>query len=203
MQVRTIPYEQVDSVVDTLCEAFYHYPVMRYVIGGQAGEFERHYPRLIRLFVMGRVLSQEPLLGIGDGAQLEAAAAVSLPDTEGISEELAEYRKAAWARLEPAAKARYDAFCEACARFDVEAPHHHLNMIGVRQAHQGKGLARKLIEYVEGLSDKHPRSRGVSLSTEDAANVPFYEHLGFELTGHAEVGPGLETWNFFKPVHGA
>ena len=36
-------------------------------------------------------------------------------------------------------------------------------------------------------------------ATEDAGNVALYEHLGYEVTGHAIVAPELETWNFFRP----
>lgn len=195
--VSQVPEQQVETVVEVLCEAFYHYPVMRYVLGPEVGDFDRDFRRLVRLFVMARVFSADPLFGISDRDRLVAVATVTLPGSR-VSSRLGDYREATWVKLPAGSRARYTAFCDACAQFDVDEPHHHLNMIGVRAAWQGKGLARHLIGHVIALADADPGSGGVSLSTESPSNVPLYEHLGFRLTGHAVVGPGLETWNFFR-----
>lgn len=203
MQAASIAYEHLDAVVSTLHEAFIDYPVMRYVLGTESPDFEVRHARLIRLFVMGRVLNRDPLFGIGEPDGPLAVATVTLPGPSPNPPELAEYRAREWAYLGPEAQARYDAFCAACAHFDVNEPHHHLNMLGVRRSHQGQGLGRMLVEHVIDLAGQHGGSAGVSLSTENPANLPFYRALGFELTGHAEVGPGLETWNLFRPAHGS
>jgi GNAT superfamily N-acetyltransferase len=200
MRPAQIDYAHLDAVVDTLHEAFGDYPVMRYVLGDEQDGFEKQHRRLVRLFVMGRVLNQDPLYGLGAANAPVAVATVTLPGPSKNSRELAEYRQAEWARLGAGAQERYEAFCDACAQFDVSEPHHHLNMLGVRRGHQGQGLGKKLVEHVIDLAEKDTGSGGVSLSTENASNLPFYNHLGFELTGHAEVGPGLETWNFFRPA---
>jgi hypothetical protein len=39
----------------------------------------------------------------------------------------------------------------------------------------------------------------VTLSTEDPANVPLYQHFGYQVTGHTRVAPALEAWVFFRP----
>lgn len=198
MKVRNIEYDRVDEVVATLHEAFYDYPVMRFTLGRDVADFDTMHERLIRLFVMGRVFCKESLLGIGESNQLDAAAAVNLPETTGIPDALREYRQEVWATFKPEAKSRYDAFVSACAQFDVDLPHHHLGMIGVRNAHKGSGLGRILVEHVIEMAEQHPKSHGVSLSTENPSNVPFYKYMGFDLTGHAQVAPGFETWNFFR-----
>lgn len=198
MEVRNVPHEDVELVLNVLCEAFYHYPVMRFVLGPEVEDFDTNFPRLIRLFVTTRVLCDDPLFGIDGKEGLAAAATVTLPESRG-SDALDDYREAAWRQFTTEAKARYTAFRDACNRFDPGEPHYHLNMIGVRNAYRGVGLARLLIEEVIRRSDGAPQSKGVSLSTEAAANVPLYEHMGFEQTGHCVVGPGLETWNFYRP----
>jgi len=71
-------------------------------------------------------------------------------------------------------------------------------MVGVRNAYQGKGLARQLIDEVEKLVSAHPASGGLILNTEVEANVNFYLHLGFELLGKANVDKDIVTWGFFK-----
>ena len=90
-------------------------------------------------------------------------------------------------------------FRDACAPFQVETPHLHLNMIGLRRRVRGKGLGGSLLEYVHRLSREDPESEGVTLSTEDKANVSLYEHAGYKIVGHANVTPELETWGFFRP----
>ena len=80
----------------------------------------------------------------------------------------------------------------------VDVPHVHLNMIGVRTGHQGKGLSRALLDAVHRISTETEGSQGVTLTTETAANVPFYEYMGYEVIDHARIAPGLETWAMFR-----
>jgi GNAT superfamily N-acetyltransferase len=70
-------------------------------------------------------------------------------------------------------------------------------MIGVRPSRVGTGYARILLDYVHsnGRQD-HPQSTGVSLSTENSANLSLYEHFGYQRLGSAKVSPELETWVF-------
>lgn len=49
------------------------------------------------------------------------------------------------------------------------------------------------------MSERNPDSGGVSLTTEDPANVPLYENFGYEITGHARVSAEVETWAFYRP----
>jgi GNAT superfamily N-acetyltransferase len=72
-------------------------------------------------------------------------------------------------------------------------------MIGVRGRAQGEGLGRLLIEHVHSLSHEDSESEGVTLTTEDSANVSLYEHLGYEVVGKVVVAPELTTWGFFRP----
>jgi GNAT superfamily N-acetyltransferase len=71
-------------------------------------------------------------------------------------------------------------------------------MIGVRGTHQGRGLARRLLEAVHALAAGDAGSRGVSLTTELAKNVPLYEHFGYAVIGHVWVNEGLETWSMYR-----
>jgi GNAT superfamily N-acetyltransferase len=84
------------------------------------------------------------------------------------------------------------------SRFQVGVPHIHLSVIGVRRSMQGRGLGRVLLEHVQELSRSAARSQGVTLTTEDPINVPFYEHAGYEIVGHARIADELETWGMFR-----
>ena len=68
----------------------------------------------------------------------------------------------------------------------------------VRASCKGRVLGRRLLEQVHAMSREHPDSRGVSLTTESAGNVAFYERLGYRIVGHDRVEPRLESWGFFR-----
>lgn len=131
---------------------------------------------------------------------LAAVALVTLPGERDAPEALLLRREAVWRELGPAERKRYEAFGEAAGKFVVEAPHHHLNMIGVRRSHAGRGFARQLLHAVHDLSQADSSSCGVTLSTEDPRNLPLYQKFGYELLGHGGVADELETWAFFRPA---
>lgn len=193
--MRTLTADDVPAVIDVLCDAFVDYPVMRFVLGDD--DYERRLPRLVRFFVLARVLRGETLLGVGEGGALRGAALVSRPESPSPPT-LAALREEVWLELGSGARARYEAFGAATAAFVVDAPHIHLNMLGVRRSDHGAGLGRRLTDRVHGISASDPTSTGVTLTTEDESNVAFYEHLGYEVLGRAEVGPGLRSWGFFR-----
>lgn len=189
-----------EAVVSVLAEAFATYPVMRFVLGADTPD-ARRLRRLVGLFVTARALRGEPMLGIRDDrGDLIAAAITSFPGRAGAPAEFEDVRATVWRDLGADAEARYDAYGAATRRFTIDEPHLHLNMIGVVTAHQGTGLARRLVNAVESLSRADPLSTGVSLNTDDARNVPLYRHLGYDVIGHAVFGPDLETWGFFRRI---
>jgi GNAT superfamily N-acetyltransferase len=199
MLVSRLSSTQIEDAITVLCDAFYDYPVMRHVLGPD-GNYDRRLRTLIGLFVSARVFRDEPVLGVYDRTgTLSAAAIVSLPGQPESPEALATRREEVWAELGVAERARYEAYGAACAQFTVASPHYHLNMIGVRRSHAGRGLARKLLESVHRLSDADRGSAGVSLTTETERNLPLYEYFGYRRLGHTVVGDGLETWAFFRP----
>ena len=198
MLVSKLSSAQTEDAVTVLCDAFQDYPVMRYVLGS-TGDYERRLRTLIGFFVSARAYREEPVLGVHDRAgTLSAVAVVSLPGQREAPEALAALREQVWAQLGAQERQRYEAYGAACAPFAITSPHYHLNMIGVRRSHAGRGLARKLLEAVHRLSDADAGSSGVSLTTETIQNLPLYEHFGYRRMGHALVGEGLETWAFYR-----
>jgi GNAT superfamily N-acetyltransferase len=190
--------EDVPQIVDVLAEAFHDYPVMRHVLGTGTDKYDAHLHRLIEFFVMARALRDEPMLGVYSGATLGAAAVVSYPDRQESPPELGDLREAVWQELGSAARARYEACGAVWQTLSVHVQHIHLNMIGVRSTAQGQGLGRRLLDRVHQLSLETSGSEGVTLTTEDEANVPLYQRAGYEIVGHSRIAPGLETWSFFR-----
>ncbi|HSH75794.1 MAG TPA: GNAT family N-acetyltransferase [Longimicrobiales bacterium] len=189
--------ERAPDVVDVLCEAFFDYPVMRYVLGPAGTSYDERLRKLVGLFVMARVLREETLLGIEGRSGLDATAIVSRPGRQSPPA-FRELSERVWSELGATERARYESFGAACAPFQVEAPHLHLNMVGVRRRAQGRGLGRRLIERVHELSRADPHSVGVTLTTEDPRNLALYEHLGYGIVGHAVVAAELQTWGFYR-----
>jgi GNAT superfamily N-acetyltransferase len=189
----------LEHIVSVLCDAFRSYPVMRYTLGS-APPYEERLRTLVGLFVSARACRNEPLIGIRDpDDQLIAVATVTLPQSPEPPASFLAQREAVWRQLGDDARARYEAFSAATQTTAVAGLHHHLNMLGVRRAHQGRGLARLLITAVQELSSSHEKSTGVSLTTEDPANLALYEHLGYRVHGHVHVADTLETWTLFRP----
>jgi ribosomal protein S18 acetylase RimI-like enzyme len=169
---------------------------MRFVLGGDPDEARLH--ALVRLFVMARVLRAEPLLGVRRGPELVAVAIASFPGESPPPAEFLSLRSDLWRRLGADAERRYGAFGAATATFPFDFAHVHLNMLGVRPSDRGRGLARRLTDEVQRISRARPGSEGVTLTTEDPANVPLYRKLGFEVVGQVRVAPELESWGFVR-----
>lgn len=187
------------TAIDVMVDAFQDYPVMRFVIGPD-GDTPARLRRLIELFVTRRVRRGGPLLGVFDDASglLVGAVAMTLPEEADPPPELATWVEAVWQDLGADARARYEHYASMWPQIEAR-PHHHLNMIGVRRSHAGRGVGRLLLDAVQQMADDDPTSVGVSLTTELARNVLLYEHVGYRLVERKSVAPGFETWALFRP----
>jgi GNAT superfamily N-acetyltransferase len=198
--VERFPSARTSEIVSVLCDSFHDYPVMRYVVGPD-GDIDERLRRLIDFFVFRRARQGGPLLGVVDNGDLLAAAVMTLPSEPQMTADVAERGDALWVELGDDARKRYEQYAAGASKaLVVGRPHHHLNMIGVRQASQGQGLARPLLEAARTLSIDDPTSSGVSLTTETPRNLTLYEHFGYQITGHARIAPDLETWGMFLDV---
>jgi ribosomal protein S18 acetylase RimI-like enzyme len=190
--------ERFDEIVAVLADAFASYPVMRYTLGAQHAEPGR-LALLIGLFVVRRFLRGDPVLGLSDAnARLIGVATLTRPGDHSTASEIEQHRTRVWGELGDAARARYEAYVAAANRHSPPAQDYHLNMIGVKALVQGRGHARTLLDAVHALVDADPQASGVSLNTERASNLRFYERFDYRVLGHTPVGEGLETWPLFR-----
>ena len=198
--VRRLSRDETSDAVRVLCDAFSDYPVMRSILGmTEPDSFARRLHALVEFFVMARALRDEPILAIESDGQVVAAATLTPPESSPTPAALSDVRSRLWADLGVDALDRYEAFGRVWDQFEIDQPHYHLNMIGVVGEHRGRGLGRRLLDAVHDLSSADPKSTGVSLTTEDPANVPLYEHVGYRVVGHGYVSPDVETWGLFRP----
>jgi ribosomal protein S18 acetylase RimI-like enzyme len=189
------------AVTTLLSEAFFDYPVMRYVLG-DAPDYAGRLVRLIGLFTAGRWLRGHPVLGLrgADGA-LQAAITMTPRGAFPAPAALAELAEATWSALGADAKQRYATLCEAWSATEPAGEHWHVNMLGVATAAHGAGHGGRLLAAALDLAAEDPAAQAVDLTTEDAANLGFYTRRGFELAGHCRVGTALETWTLVAPRH--
>jgi GNAT superfamily N-acetyltransferase len=171
---------------------------MRYVIGGVGEDYDRRLHLLIGLFVANRMLRGHPVLAIEDDGRAVAVATLTPPGEHEELPDLTARRDELWLELGADAKARFEGLRAVWERLAVPGPQYHLNMLGVRRSHAGRGLGSRLLDAVHEISRRDPASAGVSLSTEDPKNVPLYQHCGYEITSHERVSDYLETWIFFR-----
>lgn len=199
MTVTKLPSALADQAVDVLCDAFFEYPVMRFVIGPAGTAYGERLRTLVGFFTAARFLQDDLVMGLTTADdKVVAVANVTLPVSRRASSALDERRQAAWRELGEAARARYEAFGEAYRQLRIDQPHYHLNMIGVRRSHAGQGLARRLLDALHETSLDDPRSSGVTLNTEDPRNIQLYQHFGYRIIGEARVSDELQTCYLFR-----
>lgn len=81
--------------------------------------------------------------------------------------------------------------------------HAHVEQVSVDPDHQGRGLGRRLLAWVDDWAGADGR-RGVTLTTfrDVPWNAPLYEQLGFRVLAPDEIGPGLAAVVSAEAAHG-
>lgn len=195
--VEHLSWAHKTEAVEALAFAFQDYPVMRYVLKDAGSKYGEYLRALIGFFVDSRLMREWPLLGVRWEGRLAAVAAVNSPGKKPRPKELQDAYRRMTELIGPDATSRLEAFERATGGLVPDTLFHYLGMVGVRPEWRGRGLAGKLIHHLHALSEADPLSTGVCLSTEDAANVPLYRHLGYRVVGEADVGD-IHTWTMFR-----
>ncbi|MBN1630173.1 MAG: GNAT family N-acetyltransferase [Thermoleophilia bacterium] len=83
------------------------------------------------------------------------------------------------------------------AKVTAGRPFVHLSVLGVRKAHQGKGLGGALLRAL--IEDCEKRCLPTYLETETEENVRMYERFGFELLKQVDLpNLGLPMWEMMR-----
>ena len=189
------------DIARVLTDAFLHYPVMRLVSGPEPDAAWR-IAQFIGYFVYRRGALGGPLLGLFVDGELVGAATMTLPEEPAASPVLDAERETMWTAIGPGARERYDLYSAVAKTFQAPKPHHHLNMLGIAHAYQGRGFARPLLEAAFELTRADQTSTGLTLTTELEPNVRLYEHFGFRQTGRARVGDAFDSWALYLETRG-
>ena len=182
--------DRADAVVTVLCDAFFDYPVMRYVLE-DTSDYSGRLTTLIRLFVAARDNSNGLMLGLNDAAGMMAGGAmVDLPGKGGSTPAFDALRESVWEELGADARARYEAYGEASRE------HNHGPRASPSRHDRCTALTSRFRTRTNtaGARSRSGRggsgSSGVSLTTELARNVTLYEHFGYEVSGSRASRPG-------------
>lgn len=195
LRIEPLGRRDADAVLDVLCESFATYPVMRHTLGEPRPE-PRRLRTLIHLFASGRWLREHPVLGARDAAGRLLGVATLTPPGELAPPppELEALAASTWAALGADARRRYDDMRRVWSTTSTQGAWWHLNMLGVRPSHTGRGIGERLLRAVCELAAADAGAQGVDLTTEDAAHLDFYRRRGFTVFAHADVAEGLHTW---------
>lgn len=194
-RIQRLDPSRLDDVVDLFVDSFWDYPVMRFALVDTAAEdYDRELRVLVGYFAGRRFAQDQYVFGIEHEGALAAAALVDGPNFEGDPEATAPLEAAVVDAIGPGPFRRLGAFGAAHEPFEPKEPHYYLGMLGSRRSAQGLGLGSALLIHVAAVSREDPASVAVCLSTETAANVPFYKARGYEVLGEADVGT-LHTWS--------
>ena len=78
------------------------------------------------------------------------------------------------------------------------APHLYLNVLGVEPALQRRHFGIVLLDWLRDQTALRPELLGVYLETATEANVSYYSHVGYRVTG--EIYPlGVRMWQMLQP----
>ena len=78
------------------------------------------------------------------------------------------------------------------------APHLYLNVLGVEPALQRRHFGIALLDWLRDQTALRPDLVGVYLETAEEANVGYYSHVGYRVTG--EIYPlGVRMWQMLQP----
>jgi GNAT superfamily N-acetyltransferase len=196
MVVEEIYRADKEAALDTLCEAFYDYPVMRSSLADTGDAYGSQLRAMIDLFCENRLYRNQPLHVIRDGQVCLGVAVCS--GTERIPQppELSALERQVNEMMGEAAVARLRAYDVLCEAWEPDFPTHYLGMIGVRNDQQGQGIGKLLVEHLKDVVRADEASGGLCLNTETAKNVPIYERLGFTVQAEAQ-NEDLHTWCMF------
>jgi GNAT superfamily N-acetyltransferase len=199
LELKDLSPDRINEAVSVLSDAFFNYPVMRFVIGQGGNAYPQRLHTLVHFFTAARFVRNDLVMGVTtDEDKIVAVANVNRPGERGSPSALDELREQVWRELGDAARSRYEAYGEATRRFVIDHPHYHLGMLGVQRSNTGQGLARRLLDALHERSCHDPESHGVSLNTEDPGNIPLYQHFGYRVIGQGRVSDELQTWGFYR-----
>ena len=180
-EVFDLDESRAEEAIELLALAFEEDPAYRYFCSAERPGYRRRLRVVFRsVWALWRS-SDQPVLGVVSGQGLAGLAMLQRPGG----------RFAAWPQLRwlltvalfagPRVPWRILGDMRIAEPARPAELHLYLMLLAVHPEFQGGGCARTLLEALQDRSERHPRSSGVCLETENPKNVSFYEHIGFRV----------------------
>ena len=185
-QIRCATDADIPRATRTLTRAFADYPWTRHTLAAE--DHERRLATFQDLFLT-RIGLPHGRVWVADDGDAVAVWTTPATDAEAVFTELAPR----FTELAGDRAAAHSAAEAALAPHRPTGPVWFLGTVGVDPARRGHGLGRAVIE--PGLAAAEREGVPVFLETSTAANVRFYEHLGFRVSAEMEIpDSGPRTW---------
>jgi GNAT superfamily N-acetyltransferase len=179
----------IDAAAAVLADAFRDYPMLNWTVAA-----DRHVERITGLQHLAlkwlTIPYGECWLAL-DGDEVVAVAAWMPPGFE-VPAAVADYMAPIRAELEGDRHEHSLAADLLMDHLKPTIPAYYLGTVGTLTLRQGEGIGRAVLAPVlDRLDGEHAAAY---LETSTPTNVAFYRRLGFEVTAHATIPGGPETW---------
>jgi GNAT superfamily N-acetyltransferase len=122
---------------------------------------------------------------------------LDLPGGDEWPPELEQVYQSMGARIGHTAVQRMERYSELADSSRPDTPHIKVGMIGVSPEHQGKGYGMVLMHATHSFARETPDVKGIWLDTENPRNLPWYQHLGYEVRAKNTMDE-ISIWGMYK-----
>jgi len=198
MNIFSIKKTDLVEAAKILSSSFKNYEVMRYIFNDSGDDYETHVTEFFLSFYQFGLANSWPCYGVKVNDQW-VAVALGCNSSEhrivkGSDDALAAFNK----KISPEASRRIEQYEQQADAAHPKNAHFFIDSIGTHPDHQHKGYAKALILKYQDLSKSDAHSTGVGLNTESDKNIPFYQHLGYDLKDQQSI-ESLTSWSLFRP----
>jgi ribosomal protein S18 acetylase RimI-like enzyme len=200
-EYRQLTLADVEPAADVIAQAFFNDPLISFMLPIKATRTRT----LFKFFRVYGEISIKNNRGFGAGEPLQGVAYWKLPDQESMSISVKSLGKFL-PLLFTMYPIGYFRARKILGRIDslhakyADQPHFYLDNLGVTPSAQGKGLSSKLIRPFLHMADEQKVIAYTDTVTE--ANVPLYQHFGFELVEASPVeNTGITVYALRRPIH--
>jgi GNAT superfamily N-acetyltransferase len=203
LDCRPLTPGDVEPAAEVIAQAFQSDPLVLYMLPSQRSRIRT----LTKFFRVYGEINIRNGRAYGVGKPLQGVAYWVPPGQNGLSVSLKSLSKFVPLLFSPYVAGYYRAYrvkgilprTEALHKKYANAPHYYLDNLGVLPSAQGKGYSSKLIRPILARADEEHVL--VYTDTVTLANVPYYEHFGFECVEECPIaGTDLTVFALRRPV---
>jgi GNAT superfamily N-acetyltransferase len=191
--------QDVPAAADMLADAFNTDQIMVYFFGGTLAERRPLVSEFFDILMSARLALNAPVFL----AKLEGQIVGAVMGNDTTRPDWLPEQAARWSRFEMKQEGlveRLNRQEEVVNRFKPKRPHYYIGVLGVHPSCQGKGTGAALVKRFCATSDADKSSSGTYIETASPLNANYYQRLGFEPAGEADLDATTRLWTLFRPT---